>query len=398
MSPRRTALVGAVALLVLGELVARLQGDRLCSDRPGVVYERSVEVGWRHVPGLSGWLGTCDGDGVPPTPIETDADGLVGPARPRSKPPGTVRVLLLGGNVPEGFGVPQDLTIARLLELYADERRGARLEVLNAATGGWALDNSLAFFRSQGAARAPDLVVLVIDPVADLASLSPAHLAALGRRVPAKPYFSLRRRAPGPDAAVRARPDTAGVRAVGSVDVVGALPAAVPRSGTAGASRWRGPRRARFPTPRRTRNASTTSTSRGRSLRRCVTRSRPRADVWSPWSPHCRARPGRMPRARWSASGSSPSPTSSASRSSISRPASRPSSVRATGCTCRTRCGSAARDTRWQRDTSGASSSTTISCRRASCRLAWPDPVTRFPTSPRCRARSATRCGPRVTI
>jgi len=191
VSPRRTALVGAVALLVLGEVVARLQGDRLCSDRPGVVYERSVELGWRHVRGLSGRLGTCDGDGVPPTPVETDADGLVGPARPRGKPPGTVRVLLLGGNVPEGFGVPQDLTLARLLELYADERRGARLEVLNAATGGWALDNSLAFFRSQGAARAPDLVVLVIDPVADLVSLSPAHLAALGRRVPAKPYFSL---------------------------------------------------------------------------------------------------------------------------------------------------------------------------------------------------------------
>jgi hypothetical protein len=191
VSPRRTALVGAVAFLVVGELVARLQGDRLCSDRPGVVYERSTELGWRHAPDLSGWVGTCDGDGVPPVPVETDSDGLVGPPRPRDKPPGTVRFLLLGGNVPEGFGVPQDLTIARLLELYADERRGRRLEVLNGATGGWALDNSLAFFRSLGAARQPDLVLLVIDPVADLVSLSPAHLAALGRRVPAKPYFSL---------------------------------------------------------------------------------------------------------------------------------------------------------------------------------------------------------------
>jgi len=90
-----------------------------------------------------------------------------------------VRILLLGGNLPEGFGIPQDLTMARLLELYADERR-ARLEVLNASTGGWALDNSLAFFRSEGEARGPDLVVLVLDPVADLVSISPGHLAALG--------------------------------------------------------------------------------------------------------------------------------------------------------------------------------------------------------------------------
>src|SRR5262249_46233558 len=60
-----------------------------------------------------------------------------------------------GGNLPEGSGIPQDLTMARLLELYADERRGPHLEVLNAPTGGWALDNSLAFFRGEGASRDP---------------------------------------------------------------------------------------------------------------------------------------------------------------------------------------------------------------------------------------------------
>jgi hypothetical protein len=90
VSPRRTALLGAVALLVVGELVARLQGDRLCSDRAGVVYERSTALGWRHVSDLSGWLGTCDGDGVPPTPVETDPTGrcATSPSRSSSPPPG----------------------------------------------------------------------------------------------------------------------------------------------------------------------------------------------------------------------------------------------------------------------------------------------------------------------
>jgi hypothetical protein len=136
-------------------------------------------------------LGTCDGESLPTVPVATDADGVVGPSRGGAKPPGTARILLLGGNVPEGFGVPQDETMARLLELYADERRGDRLEVVNAATGGWAIDNGLAFFRRHGPARAPDLVLLALDPMADVVSISPAHLAALGRRVPAKPFFSL---------------------------------------------------------------------------------------------------------------------------------------------------------------------------------------------------------------
>src|SRR5262249_16885559 len=114
-----------------------------------------------------------------------------GPPRARAKPPGTVRFLVLGGNAPEGFGVAQDVTMARFLEQYADERRGRRLEVLNGATGGWALDQSLAFFRGQGAGRSPDLVLLMLDPVNDLVGISPAQLAALGRRVPVKPYMSL---------------------------------------------------------------------------------------------------------------------------------------------------------------------------------------------------------------
>ncbi len=192
MSPAwRTALAGAAALVVIAELVARLQGDRLCTDRPGVVYERDAALGWRHVPGLSGWAGTCDSAAVPPTPLRTDAEGFVGPPRPHAKAPGTARILLLGGNLPEAFGVPRENTMAGFLELLADQRRGKRLEVVNGATGGWALDNSLVFFRQHGAARAPDLVVLVLDPIVDLASISPAYLTALGRRVPAKPYFSL---------------------------------------------------------------------------------------------------------------------------------------------------------------------------------------------------------------
>jgi hypothetical protein len=82
-----------------------------------VVYERSAELGWRHVPDRSGWLGTCEGEGLPPTPVEIDSEGLVGPARGRDKPPGTVRFLLLGGNLPD--------------RLASVERQGYRLHLPN---------------------------------------------------------------------------------------------------------------------------------------------------------------------------------------------------------------------------------------------------------------------------
>src|SRR5262249_39817653 len=57
---------------------------------------------------------------------------------------------------------------------------------------GWLGARQLArILPRRGSLPGPDLVVLMLDPVADLVSISPGHLAALGRRVPAKPYFSL---------------------------------------------------------------------------------------------------------------------------------------------------------------------------------------------------------------
>jgi hypothetical protein len=49
-----------------------------------------------------------------------------------------VRILLLGGNLPEGFGVPQDRRISPwrvCSSCMPTSDGGARLEVLNAATG-----------------------------------------------------------------------------------------------------------------------------------------------------------------------------------------------------------------------------------------------------------------------
>jgi hypothetical protein len=176
-----------VAGLLVGEGIARLRGDRLCIDRPGTVYQADVRFGWTLVPGLRGWVTRCTGTPLPAVPVEVNSRGLRDRERPYAKPAETARVVLLGGNVAEGLAVPEQAMLARLLEERADRRQGRRLDVVNAALGGWSLDNDLLWFRAEGARYAPDLVLVLLNPVAELVSIFPPK----GLRVPAKPMFSL---------------------------------------------------------------------------------------------------------------------------------------------------------------------------------------------------------------
>ncbi len=197
LAPRLAlSLIGALALLVVGEIVAQVQGDRLCAETAGAVYQADARFGWRHVPGLAGWVRPCDTPSVPAVAVDVTSDGRLDFERPVAKPPGTVRILLLGGDAASVLGVRNPLglqptTLARLLEAHADRRHGAPLETIDATTGGWALDNDWLYLRHEGLRFGPDLVVVVADPATDVRALSPSLLAAAGRPVPAKPYLEL---------------------------------------------------------------------------------------------------------------------------------------------------------------------------------------------------------------
>jgi len=215
---RRLALLGVALLVVLGELVARIHGDRICSDAPGVFYQADARFGWTHVPGLRGWAAKCDGSTLPAAYAEAGPTGLLDPERPYAKPAGTARMLLLGGNGPEGLGVPPGFRLARLLEGLPDRRRSAPLEVIGAGTGGWALDQDLAWLRGEGLRYAPDVVAVVVDPGSELASLSPVLLAGLNQRVPRKPFFRLQDGALVPRPAPPGAPPPPPVEAFGLLD------------------------------------------------------------------------------------------------------------------------------------------------------------------------------------
>ena len=142
--------------LVVAEGIARLRGDRLCIDRPGVVYQADPRFGWTLAPGARGWIARCSGTPLPAMPVDVNAQGLRDRARTYEKPADTARVVILGGNVAVGLGVPEQAILARLLEERADRRLGRRLDVVNAAVGGWSLDNDLLWFRHEGRLYAPD--------------------------------------------------------------------------------------------------------------------------------------------------------------------------------------------------------------------------------------------------
>ncbi len=184
------ALVGVIVALGLAELLARVQGDRVCVDRPGAFYQSDPRFGWSHVPGIHGWAARCAGGGVPLAPIEVNSKGLLDLERPYEKPPDTARVVLLGGTGPEGLGIPPALRMARVIEQLADRRRGRPVEVINAAAGSFALDNALSWLRAEGYRYAPDVVVVVVDPLFDVTAISPSAVADMGRDSLRKPFFA----------------------------------------------------------------------------------------------------------------------------------------------------------------------------------------------------------------
>lgn len=185
------AVVGLLGVLVLGEGVARWRGDRLCTGEPGVVFRADEQTGWRHIGGLRGRLGPCDGGAIPAASASTTPNGLLDDVPVVPKPAGVVRVLVLGGSPVEGIGVLANHRVDAVLEQLADAGRGARLDVVNAAVGSYALDNELAWLGVEGRALAPDVVVVVVDPITEVTALSPALIAAAGQRVPEKPFLTL---------------------------------------------------------------------------------------------------------------------------------------------------------------------------------------------------------------
>ena len=107
-----------------------------------------------------------------------------------SKPPGTVRVALLGDSFVDGLQVPIDSTWARVAERRLNGTHAfgdSTVEVMNFGVSGYGTAQELQTFRHEVRRFAPDVVVLSFLPGNDVRD-NGVRL----RRDPGRPYFTLR--------------------------------------------------------------------------------------------------------------------------------------------------------------------------------------------------------------
>ena len=103
-------------------------------------------------------------------PVDINSHGLRGPETTYEKPPSTIRILNLGDSVAMGWGVDEEKTYGRGLELLLNEQStgNLRYEVINAGVPGWNLENALAYLQAEGLKYEPDLLLLDLTIANDI--------------------------------------------------------------------------------------------------------------------------------------------------------------------------------------------------------------------------------------
>jgi hypothetical protein len=151
-------LLSVAVVLVVGEGVARLVSHFDESPPPA-----SLPPKWQALPTLKGIdaLTRPNVRGIfTGTLYETNRAGLRGPWRPRRKPSGVFRVVLIGDSFSMGSGVLYQDSYAALLDRMLEEKRhGQRYQVINVAMAGLATVGVMNRFENVGLRYDPDLVI-----------------------------------------------------------------------------------------------------------------------------------------------------------------------------------------------------------------------------------------------
>ena len=117
------------------------------------LYTPDPELGWRQQPGTHRWSGAS---------ITINAKGLRGAELPYPKPTGSLRLLWLGDSVLVGDRIADDERIfPEQVGKQLAERRGSRVETVNAGVSGYSPWQEEAWFEKEGLRYQPDLVIVV---------------------------------------------------------------------------------------------------------------------------------------------------------------------------------------------------------------------------------------------
>jgi lysophospholipase L1-like esterase len=149
-----TALVAEVSLRIYSR-IAGASGERLRAYGPfNLQVVPMGQSGYRQKPGAR--FRYANG-----TVATANRMGFRGPEVARAKPPGVIRVVLLGGSTTHGWGVDDDHTIdAHLRRLLSEQAPQLRVEVVNAAFDGYDSYQILERVRSDVLRLDPDILIV----------------------------------------------------------------------------------------------------------------------------------------------------------------------------------------------------------------------------------------------
>ena len=181
-----------------------------CADR---FWQPDPTLGTRLIPGARGWWTQEEHEFI--VPVQINTQGRRDLERPLQKPPGTQRILLLGDSFVEAMQVPIEQTFARQLEAALNRSGAPPLEVISMGVSGYGTASQYLWYRDDGRAYQPDLVLLSFYPGNDVRNnsptLEPTLRPAVRRR--RQPAAGARRQGPRPG---RARHGWARRRPIGT--------------------------------------------------------------------------------------------------------------------------------------------------------------------------------------
>jgi hypothetical protein len=170
--PRRLLASAALAtfgvLLALGALEL---GVRMLHLVPSRFWQWDAELGTKLIPNARGWWTQEEGEFR--VPVQINSDGRRDLERPKAKPPGTERILLLGDSFVEAMQVPIEQTFARRLEALLNQPGHPPVEIISMGVSGYGTASQYLYYRRAGRAFEPDLVLLAFYPGNDVRNNSP---------------------------------------------------------------------------------------------------------------------------------------------------------------------------------------------------------------------------------
>lgn len=159
--PRGAGLLAKLALLGTTGLLCFLTAEgvlRIAYPKEPVFIQEHPTRGFANIPGKEGWWRR---ETEQPVRVEINSKGLRDEERPYEKPPGVVRVMMLGDSFIGAFNTPFEEIASQRLQALLRERLGTdRIEVVNAGTQGYGTAQELLFLQEEGFRYQPDIVVL----------------------------------------------------------------------------------------------------------------------------------------------------------------------------------------------------------------------------------------------